>query len=50
MIRVEGDSLRARPYSGRFNANDPQSLLDYLRQDESIVSERRDDVLIIRER
>jgi transmembrane sensor len=49
-ISVEGGALRARRYSGGFEANDPQSLIDYLQQDDTIISERRGDELILRER
>ena len=47
-IRVEGDALRARQFSVVFDANDPQSLLDYLSMDKQIAFVRTGDELVIR--
>jgi ferric-dicitrate binding protein FerR (iron transport regulator) len=35
-LRIHGDALRTRHYSGQFNARDPESFIDYLRQDDGI--------------
>jgi hypothetical protein len=35
-IHIHGDALRTRHYSGKFNARDPESFIDYLRQDDGI--------------
>lgn len=35
-MRVPRDALRTRHYRGQFNARDPESFIDYLRQDDGI--------------
>jgi transmembrane sensor len=46
-LRVEGESLKLRTFSGVMDANDPQTLLDYLANDERIEFNRDDPSLII---
>ncbi len=46
-IRVEGAELSARLYSGAFNANDPESLIAFLRKDPQIALRQRGNVLVI---
>jgi transmembrane sensor len=48
-LKVEGDALRARRFNGVFNAHSPESLVEYLQQDRSIVFEREDGAIVIRE-
>lgn len=40
-IRIEGEALQAKRYSGIFDVDDPQSFLDYLAQDRQLAVERR---------
>lgn len=47
-IRVEGDALRAKRFSGVFDADDPESLLTYLATDDRLVFAREGDELVIR--
>jgi transmembrane sensor len=47
-ISVEGEVIRERHYSGVFDANDPESLLEFLRQDPQLLLERRSNSLVIR--
>lgn len=48
-LRVEGEVLKLRTFSGVIDANDPQTLLDYLASDERIEFDREDpDLIIIR--
>jgi transmembrane sensor len=50
-LRVEGDILRAKTLSGVLDADDPQSLLDYLAVDSRIEFDRADpDLIVIRMR
>jgi transmembrane sensor len=46
-LRIEGESLKLRTFSGVMDANDPQTLLDYLAGDERIEFNRDDPDLII---
>jgi transmembrane sensor len=48
-LTIEGEALQSRRFSGVFNAHSPESLLEYLQQDPSIVFERRNDEIVIRE-
>lgn len=48
-LRVESEVLKLRTFSGVMDANDPQTLLDYLANDERIEFDREDpDLIIIR--
>lgn len=47
-IRVEGDTLRARRFSMVLDADDPQSLLDYLSTNKQITVDRTGHELVIR--
>ena len=47
-IRVEGDVLQARRFSGVFDADDPESLLTYLASDSGLVFDRQGSELVIR--
>lgn len=47
-IRVEGETLRAKRFSGVFDADDPESLLTYLATDDRLVFDREGDDLVIR--
>jgi len=49
-IRIEGDALRTKRFSGSFDAHDPQSLVDYLQQNVPITVERAGNELVIRSR
>jgi transmembrane sensor len=49
-IRVEGDALRERRFSGVFDADDPETLLQYLKADSRFTFDRTGDELIIRMR
>lgn len=49
-LRVEGSEVAARRYNGSFNAHHPESLLNYLAQEESLQFDRQGDEVIIRER
>ncbi|HEY7638152.1 MAG TPA: FecR domain-containing protein [Steroidobacteraceae bacterium] len=52
-LRIEGDALRAQRFNGVFNAHSPESLVEYLQEylhgDPSIVFERTDDEIVIRQ-
>jgi transmembrane sensor len=48
-LSVEGDALRSRRFNGVFNAHSPESLIEYLQQDPSIVFERKGSAIVIRE-
>jgi transmembrane sensor len=41
-LRVEGDELRARRFSGTFDADDPALMLSFLERDSTVVVERHD--------
>lgn len=47
-IRIEGEDLRARRFNIVLDADDPQSLLDYLSTDKQIAFNRSGDELVIR--
>lgn len=47
-LRVEGEALRARRFSGVFDADSPDALLTYLAADESLAFEREGDQIVIR--
>lgn len=47
---IEGDALRARQFSGVFDAHDPASLVSYLASDRHLEFERDGEDLLIRER
>lgn len=49
-ITIEGDALRARQFSGVFDAQDPDSLVDSLARDERIEIVRRDGTIVIRQK
>lgn len=49
-ITVKGASLRARRYGGTFDADDPESLIDFLRPDPHLAVERAGPDLIVRPR
>lgn len=49
-LRVEGEALRARRFSGVFDADSPDALLTYLAADESLAFEREADQIVIRVR
>jgi transmembrane sensor len=49
-IRVEGAALQAKRYSGGFDADDPESLIEYLRQSDAIEVRRAGDELVVRPR
>jgi transmembrane sensor len=49
-IIIEGDVSRARRYSGVFDADDPRSLMEFLRGDAELDLEERDDRIVIRVR
>jgi transmembrane sensor len=51
-IQIEGDVLRAKRFSGSFDAHDPQSLVDYLQQSVGggISVERSGRMLVVRAR
>lgn len=46
-LRVEGEVLKQRTFSGVIDADDPQTLLDYLAKDELIEFDREDPGLIV---
>lgn len=46
-IRVEGEVLQAKRYSGVFDADDPESFLDYLALDHQLTFERRGDEFVV---
>jgi transmembrane sensor len=47
-IRIHGEALRERRYTGVFDARDPESFIDYLREDTGIEIEDNKDSLILR--
>lgn len=49
-IRVEGAALQAKRYSGMFDANDPESLLQYLASDQRLAFDRTTTLVVIRMR
>jgi ferric-dicitrate binding protein FerR (iron transport regulator) len=49
-IRIEGEALRTRQFSGVFDADDPQSLVDYLNRVAELSVERSADAIVIRDR
>lgn len=49
-VRVQGEALRARRFSGVFDADTPENLLTYLAADDSLAVEREGDEIIIRAR
>lgn len=49
-LRVEGETLRARRFSGVFDADVPEALLTYLATDDSLAFERKGDEIVIRTR
>lgn len=46
-IRVTGDELQARKFSGVFDADDPESLLMYLKSDSQLAFDREGDEFVI---
>jgi transmembrane sensor len=48
-LRIVGDELGARRFNGVFDARNPESLVEYLAQDEGLVFERDGDEVVIRE-
>lgn len=46
-IRIEGEAVRKRRYAAVFDADDPQSLLQFLEKDPDLAFETRGDELII---
>lgn len=49
-IRVEGEAARSKPLAGIFDADDPESLLLFLRDESDLSAERRGDEVVIRSR
>lgn len=49
-LRVEGAAVAAQRYNGSFNAHNPESLLNYLAQDEGLWFDQQGDEVVIRER
>lgn len=49
-IVVVGDAIKTRHYSGVFDANDPESLLEFLQQDPELLLQRRGQDIVIRQR
>lgn len=49
-MRIEGPALRAREFSGTFDADDPALLLSFLERDTTVVVERRGGEIYIRPR
>jgi transmembrane sensor len=47
-IRVEGAILQSKRYSGIFDANDPESFLQYLAADQRLAFDRSIEVVVIR--
>jgi transmembrane sensor len=47
-IQIHGDALRSRRYSGVFDAHDPGSFVDYLREDPRIEVEDGQDMMILK--
>jgi len=48
-IRIHGEALRERRYSGAFDAHDPRSFIDFLREDTGIEIEDSNQALVLRE-
>lgn len=46
-LRIEGEALRARRFSGVFDADTPEALLLYLSADETIAFDRHGDEIVI---
>jgi len=46
-LRIEGEALRARRFSGVFDADAPEALLVYLSEDETIAFDRQGDEIVI---
>ena len=49
-LRVESAEVAEQRYNGSFNAHSPESLLNYLAQDEGLWFDRHGDEVVIRER
>jgi ferric-dicitrate binding protein FerR (iron transport regulator) len=49
-IHIRGDMLRAKRFSGGFDADDPESLIEYLRQVDGLLVEVSGDDVTISER
>jgi len=49
-IRVEGATVRARELIGTFDADDPESLVQFLEQEKNLLIERGRTELVIRAR
>lgn len=49
-IRIEDAAIAGKRYTGIFDADDPESLVEYLARDHSLIFERRDSELVIRQR
>jgi transmembrane sensor len=49
-LRIEGEALRTRRFSGVFDADSPEALLTYLASDDTIAFDRRGDEIVIRTR
>jgi transmembrane sensor len=49
-IRVEGETVRAKRYTGIFDADDPSSLIEYLARDRTLAFTRHDGEFVIRPR
>lgn len=47
-ILIEGEKLRARRFSGVFDADDPESLVSFLASEKNIAIERQGDKFIVR--
>ena len=47
-IRVEGAILQAQRYSGMFDANDPESFLQYLAADRRLAFDRSTELVVVR--
>jgi transmembrane sensor len=47
-IRIEGAILQAKRYSGMFDANDPESFLQYLAADQRLAFDRSVELVVIR--
>jgi transmembrane sensor len=47
-IRIEGAILQAKRYSGMFDANDPESFLQYLAADQRLAFDRSIELVVIR--
>jgi transmembrane sensor len=49
-IAIEGEAVRARQFSGVFDAQDPDSLVDSLERDEQLEVIREDGTIVIRQK